>query len=109
MLVDEISTKVKRCAIILTIETVGFLAHMGYNKLISFRSKPIFLYWTATKVTCFLIFPNNVSTFFTNKKTLAYARVIIRLAGAAGIEPASTVLETDALPLNQAPISSTCL
>ena len=43
------------------------------------------------------------------KKALAYARVIIRLAGAAGIEPASTVLETDALPLNQAPISSTCL
>ena len=32
MLVDEISTKVKRWAIILTVETVGFLAHMGYNK-----------------------------------------------------------------------------
>lgn len=32
MLVDEISTKVvKRWAIILTVETVGFLAHMGYN------------------------------------------------------------------------------
>ena len=27
-----------------------------------------------------------------------------RMAGAAGIEPASTVLETDALPLNHAPI-----
>ena len=31
MLVDEISTKVKRWAIIFTVETVGFLAHMGYN------------------------------------------------------------------------------
>jgi len=32
MLVYEISTKVvKRWAIILTVETVGFLAHMGYN------------------------------------------------------------------------------
>jgi hypothetical protein len=31
MLVDEISTKVKRWAIILKVETVGFLAHMGYN------------------------------------------------------------------------------
>ena len=31
MLVDEISTKIKRWAIILTAETVGFLAHMGYN------------------------------------------------------------------------------
>ena len=31
MLVDEISTKVKRWAIILTAETVGFLAHMGYK------------------------------------------------------------------------------
>lgn len=32
MLVDEISTKVvKRWAIILMVETVGFLAHMGYN------------------------------------------------------------------------------
>ena len=26
------------------------------------------------------------------------------MAGAAGIEPASTVLETDALPLNHAPM-----
>ena len=50
-----------------------------------------------------------ILSIFTYKKTLAYARVIIKLAGAAGIEPASTVLETDALPLNQAPISSTCL
>lgn len=32
MLVDEISTKIKRWAIILTAETVGFLAHMGYKK-----------------------------------------------------------------------------
>ena len=31
MLVDEISTKVKRWAIIFTVETVGFLAHMGYK------------------------------------------------------------------------------
>ena len=31
MLVDEISTKVKRWAIILTVETVDFLAHMGYK------------------------------------------------------------------------------
>jgi hypothetical protein len=31
MLVDEISTKVKRWAIILMVETVGFLAHMGYK------------------------------------------------------------------------------
>ena len=29
--------------------------------------------------------------------------VSILLAGAAGIEPASTVLETDVLPLDQAP------
>lgn len=32
MLVDEISTKVKRWAIILTVETVDFLAHMCYKK-----------------------------------------------------------------------------
>lgn len=32
-----------------------------------------------------------------------------QLAGAAGIEPASTVLETDALPLNQAPMLVACL
>ena len=32
-----------------------------------------------------------------------------QLAGAAGIEPASTVLETDALPLNQAPRFVACL
>ena len=31
MLVDEISTKVKRWAIILTVEPVDFLAHMGYK------------------------------------------------------------------------------
>ena len=31
MLIDEISTKVKRWAIILKVETVSFLAHMGYN------------------------------------------------------------------------------
>ena len=31
MLVDEISTNVKRWAIILTVETVSFLAHMGYK------------------------------------------------------------------------------
>ena len=31
MLVDEISAKVKRWAIILTVETVDFLAHMGYK------------------------------------------------------------------------------
>jgi hypothetical protein len=29
---DEISTKVKKWAIILTVETVSFLAHMGYKK-----------------------------------------------------------------------------
>jgi hypothetical protein len=33
MLVDEISTKVKRWTIILTVEPVGFLAHMGYKKI----------------------------------------------------------------------------
>ena len=31
MLVDEISTKIKRWTIILTVETVGFLTHMGYK------------------------------------------------------------------------------
>jgi hypothetical protein len=31
MLFDEISTKVKRWDIILTVETVSFLAHMGYK------------------------------------------------------------------------------
>lgn len=31
MLVNEISTKVKMWAIILTVETVGFLVHMDYN------------------------------------------------------------------------------
>ena len=37
MLVDEISTKVKRWAIILTVETMGFLAHMGYKKPLNRR------------------------------------------------------------------------
>ena len=31
MLVNEISTKVKMWAIILTVETVGFLVHMDYK------------------------------------------------------------------------------
>ncbi|WP_029073207.1 hypothetical protein [Kandleria vitulina] len=34
MLVDEISTKVKRWAIILKVETVGFLAHMVIRQAI---------------------------------------------------------------------------
>ena len=39
MLVDEISTKVvKRWAIILMVETVGFLAHMGYKYVVITRS-----------------------------------------------------------------------
>ena len=38
MLVDEISAKVKRWAIILTVETVGFLAHMGYKNTIAFQA-----------------------------------------------------------------------
>jgi hypothetical protein len=40
MLVDEISTKVKRWAIILKVETVGFLAHMGHNSLLAIRYNP---------------------------------------------------------------------
>ena len=31
MLVNILSTEIKERAIILTVETVGFLAHMGYN------------------------------------------------------------------------------
>lgn len=34
----EISTKVKRWAIILTVETVVFLAHMGYKNTIAFQA-----------------------------------------------------------------------
>ena len=31
MLINVLSTKSKEVAITLTVETVGFLAHMGYN------------------------------------------------------------------------------
>ena len=44
-----------------------------------------------------------VNNIFEQEKR-AINRSNLLMAGAAGIEPASTVLETDALPLNHAPI-----
>ena len=59
MLVDEISTKVKRWAIILTVEPVGFLARMGYKE--SRKVIPYFSSYSVHKGELSCIFVNEMS------------------------------------------------
>jgi hypothetical protein len=52
---DEISTKVKKWAIILTVETVSFLVHMGYKFSFFINHSSYFLAYPSN--FCFIFIP----------------------------------------------------